>query len=285
MNTNSLSAPGSLQLPDLYVATRSQEAKDLIKDIMVEYASSASGPVSILEAGCGRKWNIDLTDIPKEITGVDSDRFALEHRVNVIRDLDHAIYGDLRTAKLPENAFDIVYCCYVLEHIDGVETVLRNFARWVKPGGILILRFPDRNSVFGFMTRKLPFWVHILRSRLTGIRGAGQPGNGPYPTVYDPVLCREGIRCFANNAGLSITHEYGTLTRMTGTHLAYGITTLENLMMRVIAAISGYKLSYQHAGLIYALERKAHQVTASDSAGVAPESLSTSSPGTSAITT
>ena len=70
--------------------------------------------------------------------------------------------GDLRTVCFARNSFDIIYSAYVLEHVPQTERVLLNFLDWIKPGGLIILKFPDRNSVYGFITRLTPHWVHIL---------------------------------------------------------------------------------------------------------------------------
>ena len=39
-------------------------------------------------------------------------------------DIDVEIVGDLRSAELPSESFDVVYCSYVLEHVEGAELVV-----------------------------------------------------------------------------------------------------------------------------------------------------------------
>jgi SAM-dependent methyltransferase len=121
-----------------------------------------------------------------------------------------AIVGDLRTAQLPHSQYDVIYNSFVLEHVAGAEDVLVNFTRWVRPGGIIILRIPDPNSAYGFMARWTPFKVHVLFYRyVVGIKDAGRRGFGPYPTVYDPIVSREGVRRFCAEHGLVIREELG----------------------------------------------------------------------------
>ena len=175
--------------------------------------------------------------------------------MDVSRDLDIAIHGDLKRVDFDLRCFDVIYCCHVLEHVTNVQEVLFNFKKWIKAGEIIILRFPDRNSAFGFLTRKLPFWIHVIRSRLTGNPNAGKPGYGPYPTVYDPILCREGIHEFCRTEGLKILHEYGTRTKITRTNLAYVLTTLEFRILWVVSQLSARRLAHRHSGLIYLIER------------------------------
>jgi SAM-dependent methyltransferase len=166
--------------------------------------------LQILEAGCGRKWYFTMDQIPFELTGVDLDAAAMEARITRQKDLTRMIVGDLRTVQLGPNSYDVIYNAYVLEHVSDAEKVLENFVRWLKPGGILILTVPDRDSVHGFMTRLLPFSIHVLYYKLAwGLKEAGKPGFAPYPTVYDPVVSRRGLREFSEKHRLTIREEFG----------------------------------------------------------------------------
>ena len=140
--------------------------------------------LTILEAGCGTKWGLKLEGVSYTLTGVDIDEDALDKRVNQRKDLDLAILGDLRTVKLEEDHYDVIFNSNVLEHVDGAEKVLDNFVRWLKPGGIILLLIPNRNSAKGFLTRITPFWVHVLFYKyMRGHKTAGKPGHAPFRTV------------------------------------------------------------------------------------------------------
>ena len=54
-----------------------------------------------LEAGCGQRWGVDLSDCHIHLTGVDVDAAALKIRIAKHDDLDEAIVGDLFTIDLP----------------------------------------------------------------------------------------------------------------------------------------------------------------------------------------
>src|SRR5438045_2919145 len=97
-------------------------------------------PLRILEAGCGQFWPLDLKQLQFTLTGVDTDKDALQLRRARYNDLTETIVGDLRSVDLEDNTYDVIFNSYVLEHIDGAERVLEKFANWLKPGGILILR-------------------------------------------------------------------------------------------------------------------------------------------------
>jgi SAM-dependent methyltransferase len=165
--------------------------------------------IEILEAGCGPSWHLQLGKVLYRLTGVDISPEALDRRKTVCRDLDEAILGDLCRVALAENAYDVIYSSFVLEHVHDARQVLDNFRRWLRPGGILVLRIPDRDSVWGLATRLTPFWFHILYKRYgEGKADAGKPGCEPFPVVYDRVVSRRGIRRWYEEHGMTLEAEY-----------------------------------------------------------------------------
>jgi len=195
-------------------------------------------PVRILEAGCGRHWGLKLA-IPYTLTGIDLDREALAART----DLNRTIVGDLRTAEFPPGSFDVVYCAFVLEHVKGAEQVLERFLGWLAPGGLLIIKVPDRDSAYGFLARTTPLWVHVLTYRwLLGYREAGTPGHGPYPTAYDEVISAPGLARFCAAHGLGAP-QVRQLCSYTGRRL---VTT----GAFVVSALSAGQLAWRHNNLL-----------------------------------
>ncbi|MBN1908670.1 MAG: class I SAM-dependent methyltransferase [Pirellulales bacterium] len=212
------------------------------------------GVLRILEAGCGCEWALDLGDRAYHLTGVDIDKDAMEIRQRERGDLHEAIVGDLCTVELPENHFDVIYNSYVLEHIAGADRVLENFLRWLKPGGLLVLRIPDRDSVYGFLTRVTPLWVHVLYKRLVvGFHEAGTAGMGPFPTVYEQVVSRDGIRRWCAEHDVAITTEFGTNHYMKEA----GLLALPlRALVGTLRFLSFGRLAADHNNLTYVLQRK-----------------------------
>jgi SAM-dependent methyltransferase len=165
----------------------------------------------ILEAGCGSRWPLKLEGVPFALTAVDVDEHALEIRKTRVRDVDAVHVGDLRTSDLFAPAsFDVIYNSFVLEHVDDAARVMDNFMRWLAPGGLLILRVPDGDSVYGFVTRWTPFWAHVLYKKyVQGIADAGKPGHDPYPVHYHPIVSRRGIHRYCNEHGCKVQYENG----------------------------------------------------------------------------
>lgn len=224
----------------------------LLADEIRRYADDRDA-IRILEAGCGRRWGLDLEGVTYHLTGVDTDELVLRHRREVAADLDEWILGDLRTITLPREAFDVVYSSFVLEHVRGAELALDRMVSALKPGGLLLLVVPDRDSVFGFLTRKTPHRLHVLYRRwVQGHKSAGTPAHGPFPTVYDLVVSRRGIHAYCDSRRLALKAEYGenSYLRFFG-----GSATLVDLGLRGIAALSRGRLSSAYNNLILVIEK------------------------------
>jgi SAM-dependent methyltransferase len=210
--------------------------------------------VRILEAGCGTQWPLKLTGVDYSLTGLDLDRNALDIRMRTHGDLDETIHGDLRTAEFQPESFDVIYNAFVLEHVDGAEGVMDNFMAWLKPGGLLVLRIPNRDSVFGFVTRSLPFWCHVLFTKyVERIPNAGKPGHDPYPTYYDAIVSRKGMNAYCRKRGLDVELEmassnWGHLGRLKDVLFAF---------MRIVEYASLGRLSTEQSGLTYIIRKPA----------------------------
>ncbi|HET7848457.1 MAG TPA: class I SAM-dependent methyltransferase [Pseudolabrys sp.] len=197
--------------------------------------------LQVLEAGCGREWYFELDGVSYEVTGVDLDAHALQSRQSQKRDLNRGIVGDLRTVNLPASHFDVIYCSFVLEHIQGAALALDNFAKWLKPGGLLIVRVPDVTGVQTFLARSLPRWCAIAYYRHAwGIKDAGKPGFAPYPAFYDDVISPSGFHAYCNIRGLEIADELGV-----GTYRSRGRGVLRQVLSaaaRLVSIASGGKI-------------------------------------------
>jgi SAM-dependent methyltransferase len=178
--------------------------RTFFSDPVREYSDTVIGrPLSVLRAGC-------LT--PLADLGLERIK-AAEFSV-MTADADHplvravlgepasseAVLGDLRTAPLRPRTFDIVYCARVLERVTNVEVVLDRLVGALRPGGLLLLRFTDRDCAAGFLDRKLP---RAARRSLWRRYRPGTPG--PFPTVYETAVSARGIQGYALMRGLVIT--------------------------------------------------------------------------------
>ena len=214
-----------------------------------------TGELKILEAGCGQKWPLKLEGIPRHITGVDIDEAALALRQQIHGDLQNIITGDLRALSLPAAHFDVIYTSYVLEHIENIDKVLENFALWLKPGGVVVIKVPDRDTVYGFLARHTPHWLHVAYYRyIKGKKHAGKPGHIPYPIVYDPQWSRSGIKAFCAKHQLMLCKEMGKNNYLRKRAKKDKIV---RVVAQMISKLSGNKLAWHYNDIIFIIQKPA----------------------------
>jgi SAM-dependent methyltransferase len=204
-------------------------------------SSATDGTVRVLEAGCGNHWTLKPQGVRLRVTGIDLDAHAMRIRQEVHGDLDEAIVGDLHDVAIPEATFDVVYCSYVLEHLEDAERVLDRLRAAVRPGGRLVLRMPDRDSVFGWAARHTPHRTHVWFKRyVERQKDAGKPGHAPYPVVYDEVVSVRGMRDWSARHGLTVETEYASnqFIRSFGP-----LGPLVQQLLNVVSRLSGGRLS------------------------------------------
>lgn len=234
-------------MSDFQIATGATYARDLMSRRIAEQAARSTPPLEILEAGCGRQWNLDLDGLDVRMTGIDLDEDAIAYRRDVVSDLDEAIHGDLRSVDLRKDFYDVVFSAFVLEHIAGAESVIDGMVAALRKGGILILRVPDKHTVFGFLARLLPFWTHVLFKRLVeGNKMAGKPGHAPYRVVYDDVVSHEGLRRYVKQRELVLVDEVGTNPHVNGMGR---LAPLARVVYRLIGRLSFGRLAGTHSNL------------------------------------
>lgn len=233
--------------------SQQQETAAIVRHINARFR--AQGELSMLEAGCGNSWQLQLPGVQYVLTGVDLNQDALDIRKFEKRDLHEAVLGDLRTVSLDESKFDVIYNSFVLEHIAGAEQVLDNFLRWLRPGGLLILRIPDPRSVYGMLSRVTPFWFHVFyKRRIAGIKTAGKPGYDPFPTIYDAIVSREGIHHWCATNGLLLKEEIGWNYQIGRPGLvSLGVRTF----IKALHLFSFGTFADDHVNLTYVIEKSA----------------------------
>jgi SAM-dependent methyltransferase len=215
---------------------------------------AAGRPLRILEAGCGRRWALSLEDVDYELTGLDINAESLRLRMEKMHDLDEAIVGDLRTVELPPGHYDIVYCSFLLEHVEGAEQVLDRLFTALKPGGLLLLGVPDRDGVYGWLARHTPHRSHIWYKRhIRKSKHAGSPGHGPFPVVYDDIISWRALQEYCSKHGYTIIEALSSNGHMD--FFPRPIRPVVDLGLRCIALLSLARLSASHANLALVIEK------------------------------
>jgi SAM-dependent methyltransferase len=239
-------------MTQIMAAPRRGFAQELFERRISELAAKR-GAIKIIEAGCGRAWSLSLEGVDYHLTGIDADTEALQARREEAGDLDEALAGDLRTVLLDAESYDVAYCAFVLEHIHGARDVLDRLTDALRPGGLLIVRIPDRDTVWGFVTRMTPFRLHVLYRRwLAGDKNAGRPGHAPYPTAYDKEISHRGMNAYCAERGLEVLDEYssGFYLQDIG-RMRYVVAP----MVRMIGALSFGRIQWTHNNLNFVIRK------------------------------
>lgn len=148
--------------------------------------------LDVIPAGCRRAVDIGCGNgrltrelhrrgIP-EVVGLDRDNPCIQ-RCRLHPDADDIRYvdGDLLTADLPPNGFELVSAVASLHHVDARDG-LRRLRSLVAPGGVLVvvgLARPD-------LPRDLPVEVVAQIAGLLRNRAADPVGEPSAPTVWPP---------------------------------------------------------------------------------------------------
>lgn len=99
-------------------------------DVLVELALKTS-PVSILDAGCGEGFTLDMLRkecVGRRVIGIDSSKLALRlgRKLHPKLELKE---GDINRLPFKRNSFDLVVCSEVLEHLTKPQDALAEAVR------------------------------------------------------------------------------------------------------------------------------------------------------------
>jgi SAM-dependent methyltransferase len=100
-----------------------------------------------------------------EVTGVEISRKGMDYAREVLGLTVHL--GPLEKVGFPENYFDAVTGFYVIEHLAHPMAFLKECHRIIKPGGLLLLRYPHTTPIknllhlFGMENRLYDLPAHL----------------------------------------------------------------------------------------------------------------------------
>lgn len=148
--------------------------------------------IRVLEAGCGSASQIQFKSAVHAV-GIDISGDELAKNTAV----QEKILGDIQDYPLPKEDFDVVVCWMVLEHLSRPKDALANLFGAVKPGGLLVLGFPNLASIKGVVTKFTPFWLHELFYRFMNHKSRH------FPTYLRASILPHRLIRFAEDNGFS----------------------------------------------------------------------------------
>jgi len=120
-----------------------------IRKVIKQWVKENEGPQTVLDAGSGfgqyeyymaskyKNWTIKGVDVKDEQVADCNNFFSRIGLTNTSFEV-----ADLTKFKEPE-AYNMVLCVDVMEHIEEDELVLKNFCESLKPGGFLLISTPS----------------------------------------------------------------------------------------------------------------------------------------------
>lgn len=127
-------------------------------DIPIERVDPNFAPdIRILDIGCGDGWSLTYfkRGCPEGFTLFPpKKRFRNTCGIEIVHKLveyahkkgRNVIQGDIRHLVIEENAFDLIFTRHCLEHLDKPLDALKNIARMLKSGGVLMAIVPKENQ-------------------------------------------------------------------------------------------------------------------------------------------
>jgi ubiquinone/menaquinone biosynthesis C-methylase UbiE len=115
----------------------------LSKIILDEINKEKIKLINILDFGCGECKKIksfgNLLNL-KEIYACDIKSWGpYEKNRQINKSINFSFFEKDKKLPYEDNFFSILYCSFVLHHVENIDFILQEFARIVKPGGFLII--------------------------------------------------------------------------------------------------------------------------------------------------
>jgi len=172
---------------------------DAIHEMNVVLAGSVPATPSVLEAGCGRRSVVDLGDTAI-VTGIDIAPEEVQHN----KRLQEVRIGDIQNCEIEQDRFDVAVCWNVLEHLDAPGAALANLYSALRPGGVLVLGMPNRQSL---KARLVVLTPHRLHSFVWHRLYPNAPlDEGPFSVVHHPEMDLDALRRFAHERNMTIVY-------------------------------------------------------------------------------
>jgi len=150
-------------LPDRAEGIRQWEA--LIQPVVAESADlvvsqSRTGGRKLLDVGCGYGFLLnEMESRGWDVKGLEVSRTGRDYAQNR---WNFQVYSEpLETLELSENTFDVVTLLYVIEHVYDPLALLMEVNRILKPGGLVIVRWPHTTPIvriLGSLAQKLDLY-------------------------------------------------------------------------------------------------------------------------------
>jgi SAM-dependent methyltransferase len=188
----------------------------VLQDVLQRSLTPSSARRRVLDLGCGPGNLLDVLGEHGDAYGSDYSSDAL--RFCVGRGYRRLFRADFHDLPLRADAFDLVTCCDVLEHVSDDRRALAELLRVLKPGGLLVATVPafqflwgDHDTLYGHLRR---YRAPALRERLLQAGFDVQRVTYFEPAYVAPLwLFRKLKKLFARGDGLAQRDDFVPLAR------------------------------------------------------------------------
>ena len=113
-----------------------------------QWAAQVARGARVLDAGCGSGYGTAILAAaePASLIAVDVADEAVELTRAARGEAADARVADVRELPVADAAVDLVVCFEVIEHVERRDEAVREFARVLAPGGVLLISSPNRNQ-------------------------------------------------------------------------------------------------------------------------------------------
>ena len=137
-------------------------------DGLIEYLDQKNKPLHILEIGCGNGWlSAQLAkNTSGQVVGMDINKEELTQAARVFSDISNLkfIAGDIRTAQLEHNNFDIIVFAASLQYFSSLKEIMQSAFQYLRAGGevhILDTIFYKKNNVDAARQRTKDYYTTL----------------------------------------------------------------------------------------------------------------------------
>lgn len=124
-----------------YQLVRTYTLKKKIR-LLDEQLSGAKG--DLLDIGCGTGEFLNACQLAGwQVTGIEPSTSA---RAAAIQNYKLKVLDELALTRLPENGYLAISLWHVLEHVPDLQERMQTLKRLLKPGGVLVIAVPNRQS-------------------------------------------------------------------------------------------------------------------------------------------
>jgi SAM-dependent methyltransferase len=184
-----------------------------------QHAPTGGGFGLALNLGTGEgDYDKMLAGYCEQLIGCDVNEEDIQHARQLNQGVMNLRYevDDALNLHHPDDSFDLIVSCEVLEHVGKPAIMIREMARTLRPGGLAIMTFPSR---------EFPITYDPVNRIWQWLRGNGSKENlisqGAYAFGHDYLIGSADFRGWAADAGLEIVEFRGLSHHLVGLVEAY----------------------------------------------------------------